>query len=75
MVPPYYRNLNVDPNVDMHPFARLHGPFKNPYLVTEYAEKLGMGSSKYNLIEILSPEETFDMEPPKSVSESEPTFF
>ncbi|MHA1636433.1 MAG: DUF362 domain-containing protein [Candidatus Thorarchaeota archaeon] len=73
MVPEFYRNLS--PDRDLHPFARLHGKFKNPYLVTEYAEKLGMGSSKYNLIEILSPEETLKMEPPKSVSETEPTFF
>ncbi|MHA2004476.1 MAG: DUF362 domain-containing protein [Candidatus Thorarchaeota archaeon] len=75
MIPPYYKNLNLDPEADLHPFARLHGPMKNPYLVTEYTEKLGMGSRDYELIEVLSVEETKDMEPPKGVSETQPSFF
>jgi uncharacterized Fe-S center protein len=75
MIPPYYKNLNLDPDADLHPFARLHGPMKNPYLVTEYAEKLGMGSREYELIEVLSVDETVDMDPPKGVSETQPSFF
>jgi len=36
-----------------HPFQQLHGPLKNPYLVTEYAEKLGLGSRDYELVDVL----------------------
>ena len=75
MIPPYYTNLNLDPKADLHPFARLHGPMKNPYLVTEFAEGLGLGSRKYELVEVLSVEETKDMPPPKGVSEAAPSFF
>ncbi len=72
MVPPFFR-LHNDPG--LHPFQQLHGPMKSPYIVLQYAEKLGMGSQKYKLIELLSPEKTMKMKPPKGVSESEPTFF
>jgi hypothetical protein len=36
---------------------------------------MGLGTSNYELIEILSPVETAKMEPPKRVFEGEPTFF
>jgi uncharacterized Fe-S center protein len=36
-----------------HPFRQLHGPLKDPYLVTEYGEKLGLGSRDYELVDIL----------------------
>jgi uncharacterized protein len=36
-----------------HPFQQLHGPLKDPYLVTEYGEKLGLGSRDYELMDIL----------------------
>ena len=36
-----------------HPFKWLHGPFKDPYLVTMYAEKLGVGSRDYDLVDVL----------------------
>ena len=75
MIPPFLRNVNLDPNADLHPFARLLGPMKNPYLVTEYCEGLGMGNRKYELIEVLSVEETKDMKSPSSVSETQPSFF
>ncbi len=74
MIPPFIK-ANLDPLVDLHPFARLHGPMKNPYLAVQYAEKMGLGTSEYELIEVLSPEETMKMKPPKGVSEDEPTFF
>lgn len=41
-----------------HPFRVLHGPLKDPYLVTEYGEKLGLGSRQYELIDVLPVEET-----------------
>jgi len=36
-----------------HPFRQLFGPLKDPYLVTEYGEKLGLGSRDYELVDIL----------------------
>lgn len=41
-----------------HPLAQLHGPYKNPYKLTEYAEGLGMGSRQYELVDVL-PVEAF----------------
>ncbi len=35
-----------------HPFQQLHGPYKNPYFVVEEGEKRGLGSRKYQLIDI-----------------------
>ena len=42
-----------------HPFRWLHGPLKDPYLVVEYGEKLGLGSREYDLIDVL-PVEKFE---------------
>ena len=39
-----------------HPFAWLHGPYKNPYLAIEYGEKLGMGSREYQIVDVLPVE-------------------
>ena len=36
-----------------HPFRWLHGPMKDPYKVTEYGEKLGLGSRDYELVDVL----------------------
>jgi len=36
-----------------HPFRWLHGPHKDPYIVTEYGEKLGLGSRDYELVDVL----------------------
>jgi uncharacterized Fe-S center protein len=41
-----------------HPLAQLHGPYKDPYKVTEYAEVLGMGSRQY-VLEDVFPVEAF----------------
>jgi uncharacterized Fe-S center protein len=38
---------------DGHPFAQLHGEFKDPYVVVRYAEKLGLGSQNYELVDVL----------------------
>ena len=74
-IPPYFKDVNLDPNEDLHPFTRLHGPYKDPYESVRFLEKMGVGNSKYELIEILSPEETAKMKPPKMEFEGEPTFF
>jgi uncharacterized Fe-S center protein len=39
-----------------HPFRWLHGPLKDPYLVLEYGEQLGLGSRAYELIDVLPVE-------------------
>ncbi len=75
MIPPIFNNLNLDPNADLHPFQRIHGPWKDPYLTPKYCEELGLGTTKYELIEVLSVEETKDMKAPSGVSETQPTFF
>ncbi|MHA2364504.1 MAG: DUF362 domain-containing protein [Candidatus Hodarchaeales archaeon] len=74
-VPLYFKHANLDPSVDLHPFQRLNGHYKNPYITVEYAEKLNLGVRDYDLIEILSPEETMKTEPPKGVVEKAPSFF
>jgi len=40
-----------------HPFRWLHGSHKDPYLVTEYGEGLGLGSRDYELIDVLPVED------------------
>jgi uncharacterized Fe-S center protein len=40
-----------------HPFRWLHGPLKDPYMVTEYGEKLGLGSRDYELVDVLPVEQ------------------
>jgi uncharacterized protein len=40
-----------------HPLRWLHGPLKDPYLVTEYAEQLGYGAREYELIDVLPVEQ------------------
>jgi uncharacterized Fe-S center protein len=52
-----------------HPLAWLHGPYKNPYLVTQYAEALGVGTRQYELVDVL-PVETFVRAPLPYVSAS-----
>ncbi len=36
-----------------HPFRQLHGPLKDPYIITEYGEKMGLGSRSYDLVDVL----------------------
>jgi uncharacterized Fe-S center protein len=40
-----------------HPFAWLHGPLKDPYLITQYGEQLGLGSRRYELVDALPVEQ------------------
>jgi len=40
-----------------HPFRWLHGPFKDPYLVVQYGEQLGLGTHEYELIDVLPVEQ------------------
>ncbi len=35
-----------------HPFRQLHGPLKDPYGTTEYAEKFGLGSRLYEIVDV-----------------------
>ena len=74
-IPPYFKHVQLNPELDLHPFQRILGPFKNPYVVVNFAEKLGLGSKKYELIEVLSAEEAVKLPDKKRTYESEPTFF
>lgn len=40
-----------------HPFSWLHGPLKDPYVVTRYGEQLGLGTREYALIDVLPVEQ------------------
>jgi uncharacterized Fe-S center protein len=40
-----------------HPFRWLHGPYKDPYLVTGLGEQLGLGSRDYKLFDVLPVEQ------------------
>ncbi len=40
-----------------HPLRWLHGPYKDPYKVLEFGEKLGLGSRQYELVDVLPVEE------------------
>ncbi|MFX1351578.1 MAG: DUF362 domain-containing protein [Promethearchaeota archaeon] len=74
-IPPFFRHANLDPNTKLHPFQRLHGPFKDPYLVLDFAENLGLGSRKYKLVEVMSPNEMIKLKPPQQAYERQPSFF
>ena len=72
-LPPYLKHVSGDES--LHPFQRIWGPYKDPYLVNEYGEKLGLGSREYELVEILPASETNAMEPGKHSFEDQATFF
>ncbi|MFX1375305.1 MAG: DUF362 domain-containing protein [Promethearchaeota archaeon] len=74
-IPPYLKHVNFNPDEDLHPFTRLHGPYKDPYEVVRFIEKLGFGTSQYKLVEILSSEETIKMKRPEQEFERGPSFF
>lgn len=74
-IPPYFKHVNLDRNADLHPFERLWGPMKNPYLVIKFAEQQRLGTKNYNLIEVLSPQETSKEKPPKQAYERQPSFY
>jgi len=40
-----------------HPFAQIHGIYKDPYTVVRYGEKLGLGSQQYELVDVLPVED------------------
>ncbi len=74
-IPPYFKHTNPDPAKVLHPFQRLWGLMKNPYMVVEFAEQQGLGTREYKLVEVLSPEKTAKMKPPKHVYERQPSFY
>jgi uncharacterized protein len=56
------QSLEINDDASLHPFARIHGPYKDPYNMIRLAEKHKLGSSDYTLEEILAPEP----EPPRA---------
>ena len=73
-VPPYFKHLNVDPSVKLHPFQRLWGPLKDPYNVVKFGVKYGLGQNPYELIEILPAAETLNMEGRHTFERGQPSF-
>lgn len=49
------RSLDVNDNPELHPFARIWGPWKDPYLQIYYGEKYRLGEPRYELEEIHPP--------------------
>jgi hypothetical protein len=49
------QSLEVNDDPSLHPFARIHGPYKDPYNMIRYATKYQLGSPDYTLKEILAP--------------------
>jgi uncharacterized Fe-S center protein len=47
------QTLEINDDPTLHPFARIHGPYKDPYNMIRFAEKYGLGSSDYILEEVL----------------------
>jgi uncharacterized protein len=41
-----------------HPLRWLHGPLKDPYLVVQYGEQLGLGSRQYELVDVFPVAQT-----------------
>ena len=56
-------DINDDP--DLHPFARLHGPYKDPYLQIKFGEKYNLGNPNYEIEEVISPQEVVKKTLPK----------
>jgi len=46
------KSIEIIDDPDLHPFARLFGPYKDPYLQIYYGEKYGLGSVEYELVEV-----------------------
>ena len=76
-IPPFYSDANLDPNEDLHPFQRIHGKMKDPFIAVDYMHKMYNGeySKEYELIEILSPKETAIAKPLKSFERKEASFY
>jgi uncharacterized Fe-S center protein len=53
-----------------HPFQILHGPYKDPYLVVKFGEKLGLGSRRYELVDIM-PLEKIERSKPVRINASD----
>ncbi len=74
-IPPSMKCVNLDPNARLHPFERIWGAMKSPYIATTFAEKQGLGTTNYELVEVLSPEEVAKMPETKQEYERKPSFF
>jgi uncharacterized Fe-S center protein len=49
------QSLEINDDAELHPLARIHGPYKDPYNVIRLGEKYRVGSSEYELEEVLPP--------------------
>ncbi|MCX7919558.1 MAG: DUF362 domain-containing protein [bacterium] len=44
--------MRYQPRVKGHPLQKIHGVYKDPYIVVQELEKLGFGSRKYELVDV-----------------------
>jgi len=51
------QSMEVIEGDGLHPFQRIHGPYKDPYASIDYACKLGLGSREYTVEEVIPQEE------------------
>ncbi len=54
--PLYEENIPTNMEVvthEGHPLSWLHGPHKNPYMITDFGEKYGLGTRQYELVDVL----------------------
>ena len=50
------QSMEIDEADGLHPFQRIHGPYKDPYWVIDYASRLGLGSREYIIDEVIPQE-------------------
>jgi len=50
------RSMEVQPKAG-HPFQQIHGPYKDPYIAAKLCEKMGLGSTEYDLVDVMPLEE------------------
>jgi uncharacterized Fe-S center protein len=74
-IPPIFKHVNLDQAIDLHPFQRIHGPMKDPYIAMRYAAEQNMGNLEYELIEVLSAKEVAQMPKIQHQYEGDPSFY
>ena len=76
-VPPFFRHANFKREEKLHPFQRIHGGMKNPFMAVDALQQIFRNeySKEYELVEVLAPKEVIEKGAPKVVKEKDPSFF
>lgn len=59
------KGLDINDDENLHPFARIHGPYKDPYLQIHFGKKYGLGNPEYELEEVKAYTCTSKLSDPK----------